>query len=551
MDLKMEVYTPALELVGILEIYKSIIWDEYAFKAGSFSVDSLITEESISLLKPENIIWIEGETAGIIEMVQESVDDQGPYITARGPTLTGLLERRILWGLYNLYDTAPAMMQYLVNDCAVNPTRGVVEERKMPGLVLSDGISDGGEKIRKQKTGGSLLEAETEIGEANQTAFGIRFNAKIPQMEFWTRRGVNRSVKQSSNEPVFFSTELDDVLSSEYNYDASEWKNVALVAGEGEGNARVYLTVGDGGGEPPKTLGPWVPSTLPLSANWNSVTYGNGKFVTVASNSDKAAYSEDGITWETTTLPASVNWQSVTYGNRRFVAVAMGSAISAYSDDGITWEEANMPYSAKWQSVAYGNGKFVAVVNGGSYVACSSDGINWSAATFSKYVYWPSVTYGNGKFVAVVYGQSTAMYSQDGITWEAATLPKSANWQSITYGNGRFVAVPYGNSTVHSEDGVIWESSVMPAYGSWSGITYGIGKFMAVLSGSDNSYYSDDGVTWTMLSLPSSSSWKSVAYGNEKFVAVAFNSNIAAYCEPKQQDIATIGTGAIGQSYVQ
>ncbi len=243
MEPKMEVYTPALELVGVLEIYRSVIWEEYAFKAGSFSVDSLITPEVTALLVPDNILWITGDTAGIIEAIEETADENGPYITVKGPLLTGILGRRILWGRYNLYDTAPAMLCQLVDDCAVNPTRGDVKKRRIPGLVLdSTGMPDG-TKIRKQQTGGSLLEALNEIGEANQTAFGVRLNADVPQMEFWARQGVDRTVNQTVNEPVFYSTELDDVLSSEYTYNSSEYKNVALVAGEGDGVERTYVTI--------------------------------------------------------------------------------------------------------------------------------------------------------------------------------------------------------------------------------------------------------------------------------------------------------------------
>ena len=66
MELKLEVYTPALELVGVLEIQRSVIWAEKAFSAGSFSLESIIAEESRALLVPENILWIAGDTAGII-----------------------------------------------------------------------------------------------------------------------------------------------------------------------------------------------------------------------------------------------------------------------------------------------------------------------------------------------------------------------------------------------------------------------------------------------------------------------------------------------------
>lgn len=241
MDLKMNVYSPGLELIGFLEIQKSAIWEETAFSGGSFSVESLITDESLALLRPENIIWIEGETAGIIEYIQEEGRQNGPYITVKGRILTGILDRRILWGRYDLTGTAPSIMHKLVDDCAVNPTRGDVEARKIPKLVSLD-VPNGGESIRIQKTGGTLLEALEELGETYGVAFGVRFNPAVPQMEFWTRWGQNRSIHQSANKPVLYSTELDDVLSSEYSYNSAEYRNVSLVAGEGEGSRRVYVT---------------------------------------------------------------------------------------------------------------------------------------------------------------------------------------------------------------------------------------------------------------------------------------------------------------------
>lgn len=242
MDLKMEVYSPFLELLGFLEIQRSVIWAEKAFSSGSFSVDSLITSESLALLQPENIIWIEGETAGIIEYVQQQAGKDGPYITVKGPDLTGILGRRILWGLYNLKGTPPAIMHQLVNDCCVTPTRGAVEARKIPGLVLLDPPA-GGDSIQIQKTGGTLLEELELLGETYGVAFGVRFNPAVPQMEFWTRWGKNRSIHQTTNMPVLYSAELDDVLSSDYFYNSQDYRNVSLVAGEGEGSDRVYVTV--------------------------------------------------------------------------------------------------------------------------------------------------------------------------------------------------------------------------------------------------------------------------------------------------------------------
>lgn len=246
MDLKMEVYSPSLELLGFLEVYTSVLWEEYAFKAGTFSVESIITDESKALLVPENILWIEGDTAGIIEHLEQSAGDDGPRITVKGRLLVGILDRRILWGRYILKGEVPTLMCYLVEDCAINPTKGDTESRKIPGLSVDGDPPATGVSIRKQKTGGSLVEALEELGETNQVAYGIKFDPRVPRMLFWTRLGVDRSVNQTAVDPVFYSTELDDVLASEYSYDSSDYRNVSLVAGSGEGENRIYVTVEGG-----------------------------------------------------------------------------------------------------------------------------------------------------------------------------------------------------------------------------------------------------------------------------------------------------------------
>ena len=93
----------------------------------------------------------------------------------------------------------------------------------------------------------------------------------------------------------------------------------------------------------------------------------------MAANSNIAIYSTDGINWTQTTLPVSANWVSVCYGNDKFVAVAHARKFAAYSTDGINWSEITMLVPGTWESICYGGGKFVAVINGSQYVVCLKD----------------------------------------------------------------------------------------------------------------------------------------------------------------------------------
>ncbi len=325
MELKMEVYSPTLELLGILEIQKSVIWEEKAFSSGSFSLESLITDETLKLLQPENIIWIAGEDAGIIEYVQEEAGADGPYITVKGQTLTGILDRRILWGLYSLKGTPPEIMRYLVDDCAINPTRGDVEARKIPSLVALDAPL-GGSPIQIQKTGGTLLEALKQLGETYGVAFGVRFNPAVPRMEFWTRWGQDRSIRQTVNEPVLYSTELDDVLSSEYSYNSQDYRNIALVAGEGEGNKRVYVTVtGDGEDIPTPPTPMKYTVTVSVEPEGGGIatgggTYQEGESVTVTA-SPANSYNFTGWQENGTMVSADMEYTFTVAGDRNLTAV--------------------------------------------------------------------------------------------------------------------------------------------------------------------------------------------------------------------------------------
>ena len=256
--MKMEVYTPNLELIGILENWDNLIIEDCAFTSGSFSFNSTLNDNTRNLFKEDNIIWFDDETAGIIEYFDKISDEYGISFTIKGSLLTGLLKRRVLWGLYN-YNASPTKIMYnTVTDCIISPTRGNVTARKIDNFSLKEQPEDT-RTIRKQQTGGDLLSFCEEIGQATNTAFGVAFDPLDSKMKFWCRPCKNRTIHQSVNEPVFYSTELDDVLSANYSYDASNYKNVAFVQGEGEGinrtNTTIYKEI--------ETILPEEPSLLP------------------------------------------------------------------------------------------------------------------------------------------------------------------------------------------------------------------------------------------------------------------------------------------------
>ena len=278
--------------------------------------------------------------------------------------------------------------------------------------------------------------------------------------------------------------------------------------------------------------------------SYESICYGDGKFVAAPFNSDVAVYSTDGINWTQTTLPVVGTWYSIAYGNDKFVAVSDDGKI-VYSADGITWTQVNtLSVNNIWRSIIYADNKFVVVGsrdfnnnnNNNNNAAYSTDGINWTltSTSFSSTCY--SITYGDGKFVSV--GPSgKAAYSTDGINWTQTTLPifaYTANNMSVTYGGGMFVVAGYHldssanlieSSVAYSTDGINWTKASPPVSGNWAAIAYGADKFVIVGRNGAPIIYSSDGITWHETTNPDISTC-SVIYAANKFVAVGDNGSI-------------------------
>jgi hypothetical protein len=229
---------------------------------------------------------------------------------------------------------------------------------------------------------------------------------------------------------------------------------------------------------------------LPSTASWSDVAYGTfndgstlertdtARFVAIATGGTSAAYSTNGVSWTASTLPASANWNSVTFGNGRFVAVASDSTTVAVSFDGEAWDVTGTLPSTGFVSVAYGAGYFVAVKTGDTgAVAYSTTGSgNWTADDMPASSTWTNVTWGNNKFVAVASDSNDGAYSLDfGQTWSAMTIGSAdgssvSSFQKVKYGQGLFLSTVSSNddSGIHfvakSENGIDW---------SFEGIEYG------------------------------------------------------------------------------
>lgn len=291
------------------------------------------------------------------------------------------------------------------------------------------------------------------------------------------------------------------------------------VSALGKPNELLFLSTGNSQRAAWSTDGiTWSYALLPFQGSWQT-SYGSGVFVSVPrgpSFSTTFATSTNGLTWTQRTLPTGGFWNSSSYGNGVFVFVEGNSSnVAIVSTDGITWIQSSLPVAANWNSVTYGNGIFVAVTSDSyvpdSYSAVSTDGISWTLGNLPASVE-PKVAYGDGKFVLISkfdsqYQPTNLAYtSTNGLSWAPSSLPVSALWGAVTYGNSLFIALSAsGGLFATSQDGITWSyGSFQDTSIAWSGITYSDGKFVAIgVSGtSGRAATSLNGTVWTLTNLP-------------------------------------------------
>ena len=222
--------------IGQINHFSSLIWPDKFNGYAQFELWAPITPENALLIKKGNILWCGGENAAVIEIVKSSVDDRGDKIyNVKGRTLESLLTTRIVWGTYNASNKYTSTIMYdLVNQNCVNP---IDVKRKIPFLEMA--IDENiGTKQTYQKTGGEVYDALLNLARNDDIGFNILFKPKEKKLIFKVVAGDDKTVNQTILDPVEFSTDLEDILSSSYYSNDQDLKSVALVLGEGEGAQR-------------------------------------------------------------------------------------------------------------------------------------------------------------------------------------------------------------------------------------------------------------------------------------------------------------------------
>ncbi|MCM0627367.1 siphovirus ReqiPepy6 Gp37-like family protein [Lysinibacillus sp. OL1_EC] len=137
------------------------------------------------------------------------------------------------------------VMRHFVDTQMINP---VDPNRVFPNLVLADNQNRGPE-IEEKARYDPLNEKLKELSELHGLGWNIELDLQNKQFVFVINEGRNLVANQVGLPQAIFSTEFETIESLEYTESDLEYKNFAIVAGQGEGIYRKIVQIGEAVGK--------------------------------------------------------------------------------------------------------------------------------------------------------------------------------------------------------------------------------------------------------------------------------------------------------------
>lgn len=234
-NMRMEIINHKFERLGVINKFNMIQYNPKYSGIGSFELSCALNEENKSLIVEDNILWIEDEYAGVIQYIDKSSDNE---IKAKGKLLSVVLNWRTVIKTYEANKLTTGIFEELVRLNFMTD-----DERKIEGFTFINNVIDN-TAIRYQVTGKSLSDIFQPLSETYDIGYEVYLNMEEKAFEFTLFRGKDLTIgNKDGNKPVIFGTDFNNILKSEYVSDNNNYRNVAYVAGEGEGENRVVVEV--------------------------------------------------------------------------------------------------------------------------------------------------------------------------------------------------------------------------------------------------------------------------------------------------------------------
>lgn len=222
-----------LKTTHVIDYFSSVIWNTKYNEIGDFEVCiPIIDNEMLRDINIYDLLWLSDDfrDVRIITNInyQYSIEN-GYYIILKGYSFSYVLSNRVVWEQTNFNDNASNIIYDLVASNCITSTN---TNRNFSNLLITRDFQKG-DTIQAQYQGEVISDIIKDL--AQQYDFGYRIFYINKKFTFELFEGVDNNIT--------FSTSLGNLLNYTIDIDGNNYKNSALILGEGQGISRVNVEV--------------------------------------------------------------------------------------------------------------------------------------------------------------------------------------------------------------------------------------------------------------------------------------------------------------------
>ncbi|HBE9404965.1 TPA: siphovirus ReqiPepy6 Gp37-like family protein [Clostridioides difficile] len=244
--MELYVFDRNLNRLGMIDKFESFIWNRKACDVGEFELHCYVDKDIVSLIEKDNIIVKSNDLTecAYIENKYFDEDNEGKEtLKVTGSFVSNYIDRRIIWNTEVINDTIEKTIRKLIdNNCITTD-----EQRVIPFLILGK-LRGYLEEVNYQVSYKNLKEEIVKLIKDKDLNFRIITDLKNKVHEFDIYKGVNRTASQNTNPNCIFCKEFENVHEQSYTYASDNYRNLAKIGGEGEGDTRVFTIIGESAG---------------------------------------------------------------------------------------------------------------------------------------------------------------------------------------------------------------------------------------------------------------------------------------------------------------
>ena len=230
-----EIYdATTFKLLGVVDLFNSIIWHTCYYDIGDFEIYCNATEKNAKLLKRGN--WVKtpiSDEIAIIEAIETTYSAQDGYmLVVTGRMATSILDRRLIYQRTGnrcypalVSGNVQTAINLLINFSMINPSNPRRRWDKLSTFIESASpaviTDETGARTERQVTYENL--SDYVVGLLKEYGLGAKMKLLSNGLQYVQYVGKELG--------LVFSTEFDNLVSSNYTENEQSFKNVALVSG--------------------------------------------------------------------------------------------------------------------------------------------------------------------------------------------------------------------------------------------------------------------------------------------------------------------------------